>query len=152
MLARRVFLKGGLAVVTGWVVAGLLKPLRAFAAEWPKIAFESRKIEDTLRNLFGTSQTSPSASIKITAPSEAENGAFVRCAVSVDLPDVTTVAVLVERNPVPLVTAMNFNGAKAYLTLGMKMAQTSDVYAIAKSHGELYSAKQNIQVVVSGCA
>lgn len=152
MLVRREFLKNSFAVLSACVLGGLMKPLRALAGGWPRVAFESHGIDETLRSLFGTALTTPSTSITITAPAKAENGALVRCAVAADLPDVTSVAVLVERNPIPLVTAMSFNGAKAYLALGMKMAQTSDVYAIARSQGKLYSARQNIQVVLSGCA
>jgi len=149
--ARRTFLKGVLTAVGALLSAGLLKPLHALAAEWPKTAFESGKIEGTLQNLFGVTQTTASASIKITAPYQAENGATVRLAVSADLPNVSTIAVLVEKNERPLIMAMNFSGAQPYLSLRMKMAQTSDVYVVVKSQGKLYSAKQNIKVTVGGC-
>jgi len=148
--ARRNLFKGAL-VATAWLAAGVLKPLRALAAEWPKTGFESRKIEDSLQHLFGITQTTPSASIKITAPYQAENGATVRLAATTDLPNVSTIAVFVEKNERPLIMAMNFSGAQAYLSLRMKMAQTSDVYVVAKSQGKLYSAKQSIKVTVGGC-
>ncbi len=149
--ARRTFLKGSVVAVAAWLGTGVLKPLHALAAEWPKTAFEAHKIDETLQNLFGTSQITPSASIKITAPYQAENGATVHCAVFADLPNVSTVAILVEKNEHPLIVAMNFSGALPYLSLRMKMAQTSDVYAVVKSQGKLYSAKQNIKVTVGGC-
>ena len=44
-----------------------------------------------------------------------------------------------------------FPGAEGYFSARMKMAQTSDVYAVVKSGGKLYMAKQNIKVTVGGC-
>lgn len=150
-MSRRHILKGGLAALTGWFAAGVLAPLRALAAEWSKPAFESRKLDDALQNLFGTTQTTPSASIRIIAPYQAENGATVRFEVATDLPNASMVAVLVEKNERPLVTAVSFSGAQPFVSLRMKMAQSSDVHAIVKSQGKLYSAKQNIKVTVGGC-
>jgi sulfur-oxidizing protein SoxY len=147
--ARRQLLHMGL-LSAAWI-AGLIRPALALAAEWSKAAFESRKLDDALQNLFGSTQTTPSPSIKITAPYQAENGATVRLAASADLPNVSTIAVFVEKNERPLVMAMNFSGAQPYVTLRMKMAQSSDVHVVVKSQGKLYSAKQNIKVTVGGC-
>jgi sulfur-oxidizing protein SoxY len=140
-----------LIAVAATLAAAVLKPLRAFAAEWPKPAFESNRLEEAVRNLFGTTQTVPSASLKITAPFQAENGASVRFAVSTDLPNVSTIAVFVEKNERPLIMAMNFASAMPYFSLRLKMAESSDVHVIARSQGRLYSAKQNIKVTVGGC-
>jgi sulfur-oxidizing protein SoxY len=154
MTARteRRFVLRGIAAVGAAIVATLWKPLRALAAEWPKPAFESRQLEEAIRNLFGTTQTAPSASLRLNVPPQAEDGASVRCAVSTSLPNVTTIALFVEKNERPLIMAMNFSAnAQPYFSLRVKMAQTSDVYAIAKSQGKLYSAKQTIKVTVGGC-
>ena len=40
---------------------------------------------------------------------------------------------------------------RSYFSARMKMAQTSDVVAVVKSGGKLYSARQNIKVTVGGC-
>ncbi len=149
--SRRVFLKNGLALAAIGFASYLLKPLRALAAEWPKNAFESKKIDEALQSLFGGAQATTSASIRINAPYQAENGATVRFVATIDLPNVSTVAVLVEKNERPLVMTMNYAGAEPYISLRLKMAQTSDVYVVAKSQGKLYIAKQNIKVTVGGC-
>jgi sulfur-oxidizing protein SoxY len=139
-----------LKTATGWLLGGsaLLKSLYTLAAEWPKTAFESRKNDDVLQSLFGTAQVTPSPAIKITAPYYAENGATVRFAVSTTLTDVSTMAVLVEKNDRPLIASLNLNGALPFLSLRLKLAQTSDVYAIVKSGGKLFSARQTIKVTV----
>ena len=152
-LHRRTFLKGTLGAGTLALAAsaGLLKPGRVLAAEWPKNAFESKSIADALNGLYGASQATASGSIKIKAPIQAENGAVVPIAVSADLPNVQGIAVLVEKNPQPLVANVSLNGAEGYFSARMKMGQTSDVHVVCRAGGKLYSAKQTIKVTVGGC-
>lgn len=153
MLHRRTFLKGTLAgsALALAVGAGLLKPARVLAAEWPKGAFDSEKIEQALTGLFGSTQTTASGAIKIKAPTQAENGAVVPITVSADLPNIQSISVLIEKNPRPLVANLNVSGAEGYFSARMKMGQTSDVHVVCKAGGKLYSAKQNIKVTVGGC-
>ena len=150
---RRTFLKSGLALglVSAAAAAGLLKPARVLAAEWPKGAFESKKLEEAIQNLFGSAQATASGSIRIKAPLQAENGAVVPIAVTADLPNVQSIALLVEKNAQPLIANVNLSGAEGYFSARMKMNATSDVHVIVKSAGKLYSARQNIKVTVGGC-
>jgi len=150
---RRTFLKNSLATAVLVAVGGtgLLHPPRALAADWPKDAFAAKKLEDAVQALFGSGATSPSASIKLKAPAQAENSAQVQIQVSAELPNVEAIAVFVEKNPSPLVAHASFSGADGYFSARMKMAQTSDVVAVVKSGGKLYSARQNIKVTVGGC-
>jgi sulfur-oxidizing protein SoxY len=150
---RRTFLRNSLA--TAVLVAaggtGLLNPTRALAAEWPKDAFTAKKLEDAVQALFGSAATIPSASIRLKAPAQAENSAQVQIQVLAELPNVEAIAILVEKNPSPLVAHASFQGAEGYFSARMKMAQTSDVVAVVKSGGKLYTARQNIKVTVGGC-
>jgi sulfur-oxidizing protein SoxY len=150
---RRSFLKGTLAVsaVGLAAAAGLLKPARVLAAEWPKGAFEAKKIEEALKALYGAAQATASGAIKIKAPIQAENGAVVPITVAAELPNVQAVSVYVEKNNFPLVANVNLTGAEGYFSARMKMGQTSDVHVVVKSAGKLYSAKQTIKVTVGGC-
>jgi len=131
--------------------AGLLKPSRVLAAEWPKGAFASKSVEDALKTLYGTSQMSASSSIKIKAPLQAENGAVVPMQVATSLPNVEAISVYVAKNPAPLVANVGLTGAEGYFSARMKMGSTSDVVAVVKSGGKLYSAKQTVKVTVGGC-
>ncbi len=150
---RRTFLKSTLAAgVAGLAAAaGLLKPTRVLAAEWPKDAFGAKSVDDALKALFGNAAASASASIKIKAAPQAENAATVPITVSCDMPNVESIAVIVEKNASPLVCRASLSGAEPYLHARMKMAQTSDVQVVVKSAGKLYSAKQTIKVTVGGC-
>ncbi len=152
-VCRRTFLKGTLgATALGLAsAAGLLKPSRVLAAEWPKNAFEAKSINDALKGLYGADAATASGSIKIKAPIQAENGAVVPIAVSADLPNVDAIAVFVEKNASPLVANVSLAGAQGYFSARMKMGQTSDVRVVCRAGGKLYSAKQTIKVTVGGC-
>ena len=151
-LPRRLFLKNTLAtaVLVG-VGTSLFRPGWALAAEWPKDAFSAKKLEEAMTALFGTSPTSPSPAIKLKVPTQAENSAQVQIQVLAEMPDVETIAIFVEKNPSPLIAHASFTGAEGYFSARMKMAQTSDVVAVVKAGGKLYTAKQNVKVTVGGC-
>lgn len=152
-MSRRIFLKGTLAtsVVGLAAAAGLLRPSRVWAAEWPKSAFESKKVDEILQNLFGSAQTTTSDLIAIKAPIQAENGAVVPIQVTTKLPNVQAIGVLVEKNAQPLVANVGLVGADGFFSARVKMGQTSDVHVIVKADGKLYAAKQTIKVTVGGC-
>ena len=152
-LHRRTFMKSTLAagVAALAAAAGLLKPTRVLAAEWPKDAFGAKSVEDVLKSLYGSSAASDSPQVRIKAAPQAENAATVPITVSTDLPNVEAISILVDKNAFPLVCAASLSGAEGYLHARMKMAQTSDVHVVVRSAGKLYSAKQTIKVTVGGC-
>lgn len=151
-MKRRIFLKGSLAGGTLAVAAGsgLFRPLDSLAGERPKSAFEAESPQDTLKNLFGTTDAIESNDIKINAPRQAENGAVVPIKVETTLP-ADMIAIVAEKNPNPLTTAVSLNGAAGYYSARIKMGQTSDVVAYVKSGDKLYKATQQIKVTVGGC-
>ncbi|MFP5349276.1 MAG: thiosulfate oxidation carrier protein SoxY [Gammaproteobacteria bacterium] len=152
-LNRRVFLKGALAssVVAVAAGAGLLRPTRVLAAEWPKDAFAAKSVADVLKSLYGGGQASASADVKIKAPIQAENGAVVPISVSTTLPNVQAIGILVEKNATPLVANTELSGAGGYFSARMKMAESSNVQVVVKAGGKLYTAKQMVKVTVGGC-
>ena len=150
---RRNFLKRSALTMALTAAGGLgaFVSLPGRAAEWPKEAFTSRKLTEAITALFGTAQMAPSAAVTLKAPAQAENSAQVQFQVSTDLPKVEAIAIFVEKNPGPLIAHASFTGGTAYFSARMKMAETSDVYAVVKSGGKLYMTKQNIKVTVGGC-
>lgn len=154
-IRRRVFLRYTLVtvVVGAGASAGLLRPARALAAEWPKGAFAAQSVPDALKNLYGgPAQAAPEGAIKITAPADAENGATVPIVVTTDLPKVEAIAVFVEKNSPPLIAYTEFAGAAPYFAARMKMAESSGVRVVVKSGGRLYQATRAIRVTVGGCS
>jgi sulfur-oxidizing protein SoxY len=149
ILQRRGLLKGA-GALGALVLAGLLKPLAALAA-WNKDAFASKSANDALKSL-NTAATEPTNDIVIEAPQIAENGAVVPIEVTSNVPGTTAIAVLVEKNPYPLVAKFDFmEGALPYVKLNAKMGETSDVRIVATANGKHYAATKEIKVTIGGC-
>lgn len=152
-MKRRTFLKGTLASGMAGVAvsAGLLTPGAVLAA-WPKSAFDAKSVAETIEALLGSATTTESADIKIKAPDIAENGAVVPITISTTMSGVESIAVLVEKNPLPL--ACNFNlsaNTEGFVSTRVKMGKTSDLIAVIKAGGKLYSAKKTVKVTIGGC-
>ncbi len=152
-MQRRTFLKGSLAgtAVAVAVGAGLLTP-RAVLAAWPKAAFEAKKVDDVLAKLYGAADNTPSDKITIKAPDIAENGAVVPVSVKAGLDGVESIAILAVKNANPLTS--NFSlGAAALpdVSTRIKMGKTSDVVAVVKAGGKVYTARKNVKVTIGGC-
>ncbi len=152
-MKRRTFLKGSLtsgvlAVAAG---AGLLKPNQVLAAAYPEAAFKTEiSPGEALQAALGASDMSDSGDIKIKAPLQAENGAVVPIKVETSLP-AEAIAIVAVKNPAPLTTFVNLNGAGGFYSARIKMGQSSDVHAVVKSGGKLMKATQQIKVTVGGC-
>ena len=134
------------------VAAGLISPGEALAAEnWNTAAFDTKNLNDTVKALGGRS-AAISKDLVISAPDIAENGAVVPVSVSTTLPGVQQIAILVEKNPNAL--SANFTipaGTEAYVSTRVKMAQTSNVFALAKVDGKWLVASKEIKVTLGGC-
>jgi sulfur-oxidizing protein SoxY len=146
MMERRGLLK----VAAALVVAGLLKPVAALAA-WNKAAFSSKTSADAMKSL-GTPTAESSGGIVIEAPQIAENGAVVPIEITSNIPGTTSLAVLVEKNPYPLVARFDFKeGALPFVKINAKMGETSDVRVVATAGGKHYQATKEIKVTIGGC-
>ncbi len=152
-MQRRLFLRGSLAAgAMGLAIgAGLLAP-RAVLAAWPKQAFEAKKLPEAMQALLGGDQAAESGDIKLKVPEIAENGAVVPVKVSTSLDNVESITVFAVNNPVPLVSSFQFGeGAVGLVATRIKMGKTSDVVAVVKAGGKLYSASKKVKVTIGGC-
>jgi len=150
---RRDILKagGGAGVLGLAATMGLLRPEDALAQAWNKAAFDTRNFADTIKALGGTGST-PSAEIRITAPDIAENGAVVPVSVESGVADTEAIAIMIEKNPNML--SANFEipaGTDPFVTTRVKMAETSNVYAVVKAGGRFFHAVKEIKVTIGGC-
>jgi sulfur-oxidizing protein SoxY len=143
-MQRRHFIFGLLGTI-------LLAPLNAFAAIWNKPAFEAVKLEDA-SNALAIEQETPSDLIHITAPERAENGAIVQVEVRSDIAGTEAIAILVEKNPTPLIANFMFsNGAEPFVITRIKMAETSDVKVVVKAGNQYFTNSRNVEVLENGC-
>jgi sulfur-oxidizing protein SoxY len=147
---RRGLLKGA-GALAALVVAGLLRPVAALAAAWNKDAFAAKSAADALKSL-GTPGAQASGEIVIEAPQIAENGAVVPIEITSNVPGTTSIALLVDKNPFPLVARFDFmEGALPFVKVNAKMGESSDVRVIATAGGKHYTATREIKVTIGGC-
>jgi sulfur-oxidizing protein SoxY len=143
---RRLVLRSAAALA-----AGLLTPLAALAATWNKQAFGAKTPAEALKGI-GAGTPAPSTEIVIEAPDIAENGAVVPIEISSRLAGTRSIAVIVEKNPFPLVAKFDFlEGALPFVKVNVKMGETSDVRVVAEAGGRHYTATRNIKVTIGGC-
>ena len=151
--ARRDVLKqsAGVTVMILAASAGLLRPGQAQAA-WNKAAFDAKGAVDDVVKALGSSGAQESADVTLTGPDIAENGAVVPLGVSSKLPKTEMMAILVEKNPNALagMFLMQLDTVPTVSTR-VKMAQTSDVFALVKADGKYYFSKKEVKVTLGGC-
>ena len=150
---RRILLKGTLAAgATGMAIsAGLLTP-KAVMAAWPKAAFESKDVDGALNAALGSASTSDSSDIKLKAPDIAENGAVVPITVTSGISGTESISILVAKNGTPMTATFNLGAnTEGYVSTRIKMGKTSDVIAVVKAGGKLFSTKKQVKVTIGGC-
>lgn len=150
---RRTFLKftGSAVAVISAGALGVLKSGQAWAATWNKSAFESKAVSDALKSL-GVAGAADSKDIVITAPDIAENGAVVPIAVTSRIPNTQSISIVAEKNPFPLAATVDIaGGGEGYVSVRIKMGQTSNVRALVKADGKYFTAVKEVKITIGGC-
>lgn len=150
---RRTVLKGATAsgLLAGLIAAGVLRPTQVLAAEWNKAAFEAHDTAGALKGL-GAGAPTESKDLVLKVPEIAENGAVVPVDVVSNIPNTSSISILVDKNPAPLSAHFDFsNGALADVSVRLKLSQTSLIKAVAKADGKFYTAQKEVKVTVGGC-
>jgi sulfur-oxidizing protein SoxY len=151
MQSRREFVKSTGGLLGLLLAAGFLRPEEAVAEEWNKAAFETKKMDDLVK-LLGGSAAQESAEVAIVAPDIAENGAVVPIGVASKIDKTSSIAILVEKNPnVLAATFVIPQGTLPEVQTRVKMAQTSNVFALVKADGKFYYAAKEIKITLGGC-
>jgi len=151
MANRRQFLQAGASnTVLGLAAAAGLLPTAAQAA-WNKAAFDSKGLAEVVKAMGGAAPAE-SKEVQLIAPEIAENGNVVRVAVASTLPGTSVVSILVEKNPNTLAASFDIpEGTDANVATNIKMAQTSNVYALVKAGDKYYYAAKEVKVTLGGC-
>jgi len=152
-MKRRSFLQQTLALAASLIAGGggLFYLPRAHASR-PDAAFLAKDLDTVLKDLLGGSEATISDQIKLDAPLQAENGAVVPVVVSTTLPAPETIAIVVPKNPTPLLSLLETTPRTgSYVRMRIKMAGTDKVMAYVKSGGQWYLAEQEVRVAVGGC-
>jgi sulfur-oxidizing protein SoxY len=146
IVTRRLVLQSALAGAAVYLTA------RGARAAQPRDAFAAKTLDEALQNLFAGARIEASEAVTLKAPDIAENGAIVPVTVVAELPEVESISLLVEHNPVPLIASFALAPAVyPEVSTRIKMAETSQVVAVAKAGGKLYAARKEVTVTVGGC-
>lgn len=122
------------------------------AGERPVPAFRAERVADALQALYGTADIPESDKLRIGMAALAENGAVVPIKVETDLPEVSEIALIATRNPVPLVARFDLPpGTRGFVATRIKLAETSEVLAIARTAGGLVMTRKAVEVTIGGC-
>lgn len=147
---RRAFIKKSVALSAYSIIAtgGLLSPFEAQAA-WPT---ETDILQQTLKRLFKDQQIVASDKIDIQLPKTAENGATIPITVTSSLNNVESIAILVEKNPLPLAAKFELSpDLEAYVSTRLKIAESSAIMVIVETGDGFYSASAKVFVTLGGC-
>jgi sulfur-oxidizing protein SoxY len=133
----------------GAVTLGWLCPVRA--AEWNKLAFESKALADALTNISAKT-LAESDQIVLRAPEIAENGAIVPVEVESKIPGTQSIYILVDKNPQPLAASFDFSETmEPFVALRIKMSESSNVRVVVKVAGGFFEAVKEVKVTIGGC-
>lgn len=149
-MKRRTLLKGtvaaGIAASTGVLIP------KQVLAKWPSAAFEAKDVTAAITGVAGSGEMSDSSDIAIKAPDIAENGAVVPVSITSGISGTETISLIAAKNGNPLAASFNLGkGAEGFVSTRIKMGKTSDVIAVVKANGKLYSAKKEVKVTIGGC-
>lgn len=146
--SRRVALKTTGAFAT-LVSLGIITQSQAQAAV-DHASFQVKTLEDALKAIGGTAATSDQVSV--VSPDIAENGAVVPVGATSKLPNTTEIYLIVEKNPTPLSAGFMIpTGTVADVQTRLKMGQSTNVVAVVKADGKLFSATKETKVTLGGC-
>lgn len=146
--SRRVALKTTGAFAT-LVSLGLITQSQAQAAV-DRAGFEVKTLAEALKAVGGTPATSDQ--VTVVAPDIAENGAVVPVGATSKLANTTEIYLIVEKNPMPLSAGFMIPaGTAADVQTRLKMGQSSNVVAVVKADGKLFSASKETKVTLGGC-
>lgn len=131
------------------VALGLVTQQQAQAAV-DRAAFEVKTLADALKAVGGTAANSDQ--ITVISPDIAENGAVVPVGATSNIPNTTEIFLLVEKNPTPLAAGFEIPaGTEASVQTRLKMGQSTNVVAVVKADGKLFSATKETKVTLGGC-
>ncbi len=145
---RRSVLKSTGALGT-LVALGLITEKQALA-QANRAGFEAKTLADAIKSIGGTPASN--AQVNLQAPDIAENGAVVPLGVTSNIPNTTEIMLLVEKNPFPRAAVFVIPaGTEPSVQTRVKMGQSSNVVAVVKADGKLYSATKETKVTLGGC-
>ncbi|WP_333878133.1 thiosulfate oxidation carrier protein SoxY [Methylobacter sp.] len=147
--SRRAFIKKSVAI-SGYSMIALASPKAN--AEWLTETTSTDILQQTLKRLFKDQKIIESDKIDIRIPKTAENGAAVPITVTSSLNNVESIAILVEKNPIPLAAKFELSPDLApFVSARLKIAESSAVAVIVETDQGFFTASEKVIVTLGGC-
>ncbi|WP_027150145.1 thiosulfate oxidation carrier protein SoxY [Methylobacter tundripaludum] len=150
---RRAFIKKSVAIGGYSMIAtgGLLTSPEA-NAEWLTETTSTDILQQTIKRLFKDQKIIESDKIDIQIPKTAENGAAVPITVTSSLNHVESIAILVEKNPIPLAAKFELSpDLEPVVSARLKIAESSAVAVIVETNEGFFTASEKVIVTPGGC-
>jgi len=142
----------GLAAASPFLwLASALKPVAAWAADWPQSLFNMPTSDDALR-LMGAQAAQPGKQILIEAPEIADRDDRVTVRVYSAIPATEQITILVDKALRPVVAQFVLTAeAEPDVSVTIKLPNTSTVRALVKAGGKQYSVSKEIKLAMEPC-
>jgi sulfur-oxidizing protein SoxY len=115
-----------------------------------RASFSVKTLDDALKAIGGMPANSDQ--VTVVSPDIAENGAVVPVGVTSKLPNTTDLYIIIEKNPTPFAAAFMIPaGTLPDVQTRVKMGQSTNVVAVVKADGKLFSATKETKVTLGGC-
>ena len=151
---RRVFLIDSTTALTllglgFFPVGGLSTGMReSWQASW----FDNEKSVKEIFAAMGVRNPIVDSRVVLQAPDTAENGAYVGIGIESSIPNVDAVAFFVDKNPGVLAGYFEIKKSEQVkLGTKIKMAETSDLIALARAGDTYFMNTRHVKVVLGGC-
>lgn len=154
---RRVLVQSGAGVTLLGMLAAAGWPKRADAAEvqwppWNRAAFDTHNPAEAMQALGSVEAKQSKDIVFVQTPEIAENGAVVPVGVISNIPKTESIAILIEKNPNPLAAVFDIPlGTEPAISTRVKMAQSSNIYALVRADGRYFVATKEVKVTLGGC-
>ena len=119
----------------------------------PSKSFAAKTLEAALAELTGGQAIQDHPDIELDVPDIAEDSSKVPIQVYAPLPGAEKISILIEANPVPLISVSHIHGeAEPYVSIRVKMRDTSHVIALVHTPDGIFRATREVTVTAGGCA
>ena len=136
-----------IAIVIGMLGFALAASVHAADAQNDK-AYEAKDMANAFIAL-GVIAPGPGKRILLDVPEIVDEKANVVVKVKTTIPNSDWIAVLVDKNPYPLVGTYDLKDKEVSFEIKTKLAQTSNVVAIVRANGKYYRVDKEVKVAVA---
>lgn len=146
---RRQFLRKILKAGCGLLLSSI--PFATRAA-WPARLFANQTFDQVLKELDLEQTPIYNNKLQLQLPENAEDGSSVPMQIQTDIPNISSIRVLVEKNPTPLILQWQIQtGVLPFLSSRIKMAESCHVWLIVEADGVYWFNKRWVNVMKGGC-